>query len=296
MLSPRMKVRPIQWAWAVVIALGAWGCFALFLAYQSGPWSAVPSYVPVVGVVGFLLYLLEIAYLIYLRAGPPPGAIVRVGPGLCWGLTIVAVSGVGITGGFAFNDALRTYYGLLSLETITMAMIAAGMVVTMTGGLWSVPSESRSTPKAPQSAVAASPVAADDREPFWRWGLRGLSFPVGAMLTAAPFMLLMKALRAWVDVPRCHRLCEASGYTFDALLEGKHYRCQCLRPGGTQYTFNAPLDFLGGHSWALTIIEDCGRLVLYMVAFGVAFVCFWLPWVGLWAGPSRGSGKAPKSP
>ena len=43
---------------------------------------AVPWFVPVAGVAGFLLYLLEIAYLIYLRGGPPPGATIRVGPGL----------------------------------------------------------------------------------------------------------------------------------------------------------------------------------------------------------------------
>jgi len=277
-------------AWAVVMALGACGCLAVFLRFQSGPWSAVPSFVPVAGVAGFLLYLLEIAYLIYLRGGPPPGARTRIGPGLCWGLTIVVVGAVGVIAGFAFNDAVRTYYGLLFLQTVTMALIAAGMVLSMTGGLWSVPSEMR----AGAGPAVGRRRAQDDGEPFWRWIVRGAAFPVGAALTAAPLMLTMRALHEWVDGPRCRRLCEASGYTFDQLFEGKRYACMCMAPEGVR-TFGSRPDFFGGHSWALLLAEDAGRMVLYLIAFAIPLAFFWLPWASRWgtSGPHFAIEKSP---
>jgi hypothetical protein len=184
---------------------------------------------------------------------------------------------------------LRTYYGLLALQTVTMGTLAAGMVLSMTGGLWSVPSGGRSGGDVPPRGAVASPPPAKDREPFWRWGLRGAAFPVGAMLTAAPFVLLTRALREWVDAPRCRRLCEAGGYAFDALLDGKHYACLCIGPEGP-HTFGEPPDLLGGHSWALLLAEDAARLILYLIAFGIALVFFWLPWTTKWGSVPRDSG------
>jgi hypothetical protein len=216
----------MQRVWAVAIALGASACFAVFLRFQSGPWSAVPSFVPVAGVAGFLLYLLEMAYLIYLRGGPPPG---------------------------------------------------------------SVPPGRRSGGDAPARGAVGSPPPAKDREPFWRWGLRGAAFPVGAMLTAAPLVLLTRALHEWVDAPRCRRLCEAAGFTFDALLDGKHYACLCIGPQGP-HTFGERPDLLGGHSWALLLAEDGARLILYLIAFGIGWVFFRLPWTTKWGSVGRSSG------
>ncbi|HSY23468.1 MAG TPA: hypothetical protein VK841_15185 [Polyangiaceae bacterium] len=67
-----MKIRAMQRVWAVAIALGALGCFAVFLRFQSGPWSGAPSFVPVAGATGFLLSLLGIAYLGRRDGGDAP--------------------------------------------------------------------------------------------------------------------------------------------------------------------------------------------------------------------------------
>ena len=66
------------------------------------------------------------------------------------------------------------------------------------------------------------------------------------MIAVAPFILTMKALEEWVDAPRCRRMCEAAGYAFHALADGKHYACFCLGPEGPHTLSDRP------DSWAVT--------------------------------------------
>jgi hypothetical protein len=54
--------------------------------------------------------------------------------------------------------------------------------------------------------------------------------------------------------------------------------------------WSAGPSFVGGHSSALLLAEDGARLILYLIAFGIALVFFWLPWTTKWGSVRRTSG------
>src|SRR5258708_6564548 len=115
-----------------------------------GPEGAAPRTAPtrgaqIIGVVtggeAVFVYLLEIGYLVYLRGyawSPAPQNAPRRStstPFATWVATLLAVVAFGVTIGFAFPDAMKSFLGALFTLTVVFGGIAAGLVFTMTGPL-----------------------------------------------------------------------------------------------------------------------------------------------------------------
>jgi hypothetical protein len=266
-LLPHMSIRPTQSASAIALALGSWAGLAIWMHadfyHQPGGLSA---FVVCAGVAALVMYLTLIGYLIYLFEPQPNAGAPRLAPYSYWLVAIAAEMAFGIVTGFGFPKALRTFPGLLFCFTVSLAIVAAGMVLTMTGG-----PRRRALPGALPSPA---PHPSEPRTPFWKVasGVVGVQLAVAAF--ASPTILLFHAFRNWVDVPRCRALCIESGFTFDWLVSGSktsHYACHCLAPDRQPRVFYDAPDFLGGHSALLNLAEFFLRAGLVVLALILPF-------------------------
>jgi len=223
-----------------------------------------------IGAATFVLYLLEIGYVIYLRsygreAAPSDkrrSSVLRVmGP---WFATMAAVSAFGLLIAFVFPDLMKSFPGQVLVFTVTLGGVAVGLVRTMTGPFR----------RSPPSAANGASTGASKRPSFWRV----VGMVVGWQVAAAaigvtffgPVMLLQKAFDNWIDIPACRRRCESGGFQFQSFIVSKSsYSCMCAAPDGPRVFHERA--YVGGGDSCASAVGDWLLRAGTSIAVGVAW-------------------------
>lgn len=136
-----------------------------------------------VGAAAFVLYLLEIGYLIYLRSlggepatgeMPRSGVLALMGP---WFATIGAVVAFGLVIAFVFPDLTKSFPGQVLVYTVTFGTVAVGLVRTVAG-----PAR-RATP----STASTASTSASNAPSFWNVASKLVVWQVAAALIGLTF-------------------------------------------------------------------------------------------------------------
>jgi len=206
-----------------------------------------------VGAAAFVLYLVEIGYLIYLRsfwrdAAPKDtrrtSVLATMGP---WFATMAAVSAFGLLIAFALPDLMKSFPGQVLVYTVTFGGVAAGLVRTVTGPFHRVPA----------SAASDASTGGSKAPPFWRVAGMVVGWQVAAAAIGVtffgPVLLLQEGFHRWIDIPACRLTCESRGFRFQSFLVSKSsYSCTCAAPDGPR-VFHERAHLGGGDSWASAI-------------------------------------------
>jgi len=235
-----------------------------------------------VGIAAFVVYLVEIGYVMYLRSYATPLAPneppreQRFSPMLTWMATIVVLGIFGLTVGFCFPAIFQSFAGQLLVQSVTYAGVAAGLIFTMTGlPPW------RRRAQMPAAPTLLSTRTAETPPPFWRVALGvivwQLAVVVVAFVTFGPVLWLQGLFDRWIDIPACHRVCEAHGLTFQSFASGKNfYACTCIGSEGTR-VFHDHAYVTGGHSFGACVVDwmfRAGTSMAVGVGWPIALVAF----------------------
>jgi len=235
-----------------------------------------------VGGAAFVVYLVEIGYLMYLRsyAEPPepnePPREQRFSPMLTWMATVAILVIFGLTVGFGFPALFQSFAGQLLVQSVTYAGVAAGLIFTMTG----LPHLRR------RGQMSAAPTTfskktAELPPPFWRVALGVIVWQLAAVVVAlaifGPVLWLQGQFDRWIDIPACHRVCEAHGLSFQSFASGKNfYACTCTGADGTR-VFHDHAYVAGGQSFGACMVDwmfRAGTSMAVAIGWPLALVAF----------------------
>ncbi len=259
-----------------VFALLALGCEVVFtwpeLVHGS---SKELGTVPIVA--WFVCYLLAIGHAIYVRYHRNPAPLgaesrpLNPHPMLWWMGTIGVVGALCLGVGLGFPKVIQTRLGSFVVQSVVMALVALGLVVTVSGPL----------------RFGQPPVRADLSKPpsFLHSALRFVAYQLGAMAVAVilfgPVFLVVMGFERWIDISACKRVCASHGFSFDSFHATKTtYDCVCGTPEGLS-RFRDRAYVTGGHgffAWLVDWLVRSGTMIIVVVGWVVTalVVVVWL--------------------
>lgn len=247
----------MQRFWAVTLGLLAWTLLAGF-SWLDVPGASHRDLAFAAAVAGFVVYIVEIGYLVYLRAYYGRPSERGEGSFKYWIFTIVAVSGFGLLVGLGFPDLTQSYGGRLFVSTVVFAGVAAGLVITLTG-----PPHLR---RRPDGAPVPTPTTEGDRKEtgspppgFLRLARNLVVWQIMAVAIAVvcfgPVMLLQHGFDLWIDIPACQERCHVHGLSYRRFFTTKtSYNCVCAG-AAEELTLHDRTTVTGGHSIGAFVLD-----------------------------------------
>jgi hypothetical protein len=238
----------MQRFWAVTLGLIAWTLLAA-MTWLDVPGESHRDLAFAAAVAGFVVYLVEIGYLVYVRAYYGHASEHGGGSFKYWIFTMVAVCGFGLLVGIGFPDLMRSIGGRLFVETVVFGGIAAGMVITLTG-----------PPHLRRRAPTATPTTPETAAPGFLRTARNLVVwqiiaAAVAVVCFGPVVLLQHGFDVWIDIPACQERCRTHGLSYRRFFATKtSYACVCAG-SANERTFHDRATVTGGHSVGAFVLD-----------------------------------------